>query len=243
MKTSNLVLAAGRQSYTFFSTCLTLSITGVALTHAQEESPDRNGPRLLSAQVQEVGTTNQIVVSFSEGLLANSTSDTNHYTLHPFGTTNTVPVKRAIYWPGNLPQSPSRIILLVGTNHWHLGGASNYLLTVRGVRDAHTNIIAPDSMVPVAWPRYRLLLPVNAEWHFYQGLSPETDACGQDWTAPEFVENSSWLRGRGMFYSGNSPPSFDDCVFPETQVVVRPERMFLRVPFDWAANRGATAEF
>src|SRR6185503_15538712 len=46
--------------------------------------------------------------------------------------------------------SPAIVTLGMDTNHWHY--RSNYYIVLNRIRDARTNVIAPNSIIPVSWP-------------------------------------------------------------------------------------------
>lgn len=191
--------------------------------------PDNTGPRLLGGIVVESGASNTIVVYVSERLNSVSAANTANYVVTLDGTTNRVPVEAAISSGGTAPAFSLR----VGTNHWRLG--SNYLVTVRDLKDQFGNVIAPDSQVLATWPRHRMLLEPTAEWDFHAAAVFDPAVYLEDWTGPDYVPGPWWARGTGPFCGG--PLSEIPCLgMPRTETGFQPEPILFRVPFQWPAD-------
>jgi hypothetical protein len=183
--------------------------------------PDRTGPRLVSAWVED-GSTNLIRMRFDGPLLPGSARNTNNYALTLFGTTNQVPVERVLY-----PFGPwANALLAVGTNNWHLSGGSNYYLTVNGVRDSSSNSIAPDSRIGLSrLLHYTNVLRADAVWRY----GPHNFQ--QPWASCESAEDPWWAEGAGPFRSGSGWPPPEECFGPGTNLFFGSDPVLFRTRF------------
>ena len=148
---------------------------------------DQTGPRLVSAVVDESGSTNRIRVIFSEYLHSSSAGRSSNYVITDFRSANQVPVLSAIY-------SSSNVVLQVGASNWNVGALTNYYLTVNYVRDLASNNIAPDSRIGISRTRYRTVLDFSTVWRYQptdvSGFEPNILA--RPWTSAQYVESGYW---------------------------------------------------
>jgi hypothetical protein len=201
---------------------------------------DTTGPKLLWAVANNViGSspfpTNTINVFFNEAVSNDvagaGVRNTNNYTLAQLGTTNTVPILSILY------STALGALLYVDTadEDWIPGG--EYVLTVNHVRDIRGNVIAPDSQVPVSWPRLAKLLDSFDPWHFHNSWFFDPDTLRTNWYACDFVEGPWWAEGRGPFCGGvfGTPPN--PCLaICQTETGFQPAPTLFRTWFDWPEN-------
>lgn len=183
--------------------CAGPSLSHWALLAAE---PDQRGPRLVSAVVDESGSTNRIRVLFSELLLPSSASRSSNYVITDFRSSNQVPVLSAFY-------SSSNVILQVGTSNWNIGALTNYYLTVNRVRDLASNNIAPDSRIGVSRTRYRTVLDFSTVWRYQPTdiLGFEPNILARPWTSAQYVESAYWGQASVPFFFGHAEPLPTDC--------------------------------
>ena len=167
---------------------------------------DQAGPRLVSAVVDESGSTNRIRVTFSELLLSSSASRSSNYVITDFRSSHQVPVVSAFY-------SSSNVILQVGTSNWNVGALTNYYLTVNRVRDLASNNIAPDSRIGVSRVRYTNVLGFNTTWAYQptDNYGFEPNILARPWTSAQYVESAYWGQARVPFFFGHAEPLPTDC--------------------------------
>jgi hypothetical protein len=139
---------------------------------------DNTGPLVLSAIVDTV-LTNRIDLTFDETLYAFGTTSTVASAVSPgiltngtfrvvmFGSNVNATVNSSSYnsgGPGVLP----KVSLFMGTNNWFY--KSNYYIVLNNIRDFRTNIIAPNTIVPLSWPMIfntNVFTPDNQYWTYY----------------------------------------------------------------------------
>jgi hypothetical protein len=197
---------------------------------------DRFGPKLLGAVVVGVqSVTNSIDLTFSEPLLTGAqTTDTDNFTLTRQATGETVPVTNA-----SLVAATVRLRVDTSDADWILGEPC--YVTVNNVRDIHTNVIAPNSRVAVAWPRTRLVQPADALWSFHAAAYFEPTILDEPWIQPSYREGPWWGTGRGGF-KGGLVTSLPTCIGElNTDVGFQPEPILFRSSFEWPAELGNQA--
>ncbi|MEY2410241.1 MAG: hypothetical protein QOF48_2911 [Verrucomicrobiota bacterium] len=157
--------------------------------------PDTTGPLLVSATVvEEAAATNRIDLVFNETLnLFTAHSGINPQILTNgsfrvvlFGSSATLTLSNAIYVPGNYPQPGPlpKISIRMNPTNWFY--RSNYYIIVNNVRDQRTNVIAPNSIIPVSWPvATNVFMPASQAWirhDNFNGYYPDiTDIYTNSW--------------------------------------------------------------
>jgi len=164
--------------------------------------PDTNAPVLLQADGTQSLTN--ILVSFSERILATQATNTSSYTVSNVQG-GTLAVSRA-----TLLANGTNVMLQTAART----SGSNYLLYVRNVRDlsAAANVIAPNSATPVI--QLVTLVSINAGYRYYSpvpffGDDPILPAT---WKDPNYNDSGSpWGNGASIFWQG-----FDESSVPGT---------------------------
>ena len=192
---------------------------------------DLTGPRIIAAIVNNnrLGS-NTINVFFSETLSQASAQNANSYTVSQLGTTNQIPVLRAIYSP------TLGVVLNVDPTdpNWIPGG--DYVLTVNGVKDSKGNVIAPDSQIAVAWLKTSSINVSLSVWSFHTAAIFDPGVYDQAWQTTNYTEGSWWAQGQGLFFGGAAlglGPCFG--VF-RTAMGYQPEPSLFRTTFLWPTD-------
>lgn len=121
--------------------------------------PNIRGPLPLHARVLEEATrTNRIEIGFNELLFTFGATSTVQSSVSPSILTNgtfrvtllesNVHATVALSTYNSGP--PVRVTIGVDTNHWHY--RSNYYVVLNRIRDTRTNVIAPNTIIPISWP-------------------------------------------------------------------------------------------
>ena len=136
---------------------------------------DTTGPLVLSAIVNPANSNN-IVLTFNESLLAFGTTSTvangvspgvltnGTYRVVLFGSNVNATVLQSSYNSG----PPVTASLIMGTNNWFY--QSNYYIILNNIRDFRTNVIAPNTIVPLSWPLVfstNIFTPSSQYWNYY----------------------------------------------------------------------------
>ena len=202
---------------------------------------DSHGPVMLSAIVQEEAIrTNRILIVWNEKL-ANTTvcpSCGTNFTVVMVASNVPVAVSNVIYSASGGPGGSPFTILLMSTTNWLRG--SNYYVSVRRVRDAIGNVVAPDSRVAVSWPRHAELIQADHVWSFHSAAVFEPDIFDQPWYATNFVEGPWWGSGPGPFCGGVIASA---CFGPfQNEIGYQPEPSLFRTTFVVPTNSGFGAQ-
>jgi len=235
---SNALLSSAGQ----YQVIITNSINAVTSIVAMVTVlPDRAGPTMIVAIVNNripgsAGSfgSNTINVLFNETIHFTAARNTDNYFLRQPGSTNDVPILRALY------SSELGALLNVDTTDpdWVPGG--DLVLTVNGVKDLHGNVIAPDSQIAVAWSYPTNLLGADAAWSVHSAATSEPDIYEQPWNATNFMESLSWRQGQGAFCGGTlgGPPCVEDC---QSDIGYQSEPTLFRTTFAWPGEFGSRA--
>jgi hypothetical protein len=136
-------------------------------------------PTLVSA-LQRAGSSNTVLVTFSEYLRASSATNPASYQVTLEESGQELAVTKA---------QPFLHQVLLTLAPWQPG--RQYLLTVNDVQDTHLNPIRPNSRIAVGF--WREAVPLNAVWRFQaQGWAPEPG-----WTDPAY-DDSRWPEGQAL---------------------------------------------
>jgi len=148
-----------RQICTFQALSIPLACLGLVCIacRTSAQAPDKFGPVMLSANVlEEEFRTNRIQITWNESLSLSSLALSSFKVFHT-ASNLTAPITFAEYVPG----SPTTTTLIMSTTNWHYRG--NYYVIVNNIRDLANNVIAPNSIIGVAWPGVQTSpLPVSA---------------------------------------------------------------------------------
>ena len=198
---------------------------------------DLNGPLPLEARVLDTGATNTIQVIFDEPLPNTVTSpnrNTNNYRILVSGTID------QFVSVTNVQVSGTNILLRVNTaSNWVIGG--NYYLFLNNLVDARTNVIAPNTVVPLSWPRRIELVAPDAIWSFHASAFFNPTVYSKGWTSPDYGEGIWWATGSGLFYGGTA--TLSQCLgAAQTLVGFQPEPILFRTTFQWPGELGPQAQ-
>lgn len=200
---------------------------------------DLTGPQLLRAVADYGFGSNRIIVWFSEPLfnsgsvaLPYSPRNTTNYTVTRLSNGRSIEVTNALYSPA----IGTMLVLDSSTPDWV--SYDDYVLTVNGIADVRTNVIAPGSTVAVSWQITTNVLPTLGEWDFHPSALFDPGIYDEPWFEPSFSPGVWWGRGFGPFYGGAVPASIcGSGNVPQTSVGWQPEPVLFRTSFlyptDW----------
>ena len=199
---------------------------------------DLTGPRLVQAIADNGFGSNRINVRFSEGLwnlgsttLPFSPRNPSNYTVTRLSNGRNIAVTNALYTDG----AGGLLMLDSNTPDWVRFG--DYVLTVDGVADRQTNVIAPGSTIPVSWLITTNLMRDSREWDFHPSALFDPGVFEEPWFESSFSPGAWWGRGMGPFYGGGPPPAI--CVvanLPQTAVGWQAEPILYRTSFVYPTN-------
>ncbi len=219
--------------------------------------PDTFGPRILSATVlNEALKTNLIELVFNENLLVESvhlsrnpsvlTNDTFRVVM--FGSNITVGISNTTYAPSSaLLGTPPKVTIRMNTTNWI--NQSNYYIILNNVRDSSSNVIAPNSIIPVSWQfSTNIFTPISQAWTWYNNYQNDYldfDMYTNAWQQPSYTESSAWSSPIGGVLvhneaSGNPTDCFQG--FPVTGFSGAYTPTLLRTWFMWPTNSGTNAD-
>ncbi len=190
--------------------------------------PDRTGPRALAAVADGGARSNSIVIQFSEPLRIASATNLASYIVTRLGTSGTVTVTNVLY---NV--AAGSLLQLDGADTNWIRRA-NYTVTINNVTDLKTNVIAPNTTLPVAWAYTNSLISSAQLWDYHASAIFEPDVYAEPWSGFDYAPGPWWGQGFGPFYGG--VVSSSPCAgFPAaaTQVGFQPEPILYRTSFQW----------
>lgn len=197
--------------------------------------PDRVGPRLESAVVRDDiqgSGTNVIDLVFNESIQPVSVT-TNTVELIHLSTGQRVDIT-------NNPVVSSRFVRLRASGpEWKL--FDEYVLTLNGIRDTAGNVVAPDTRVPVGWPKRDRILPFGAIWSFHNLAFVDPGVFAEDWKSPGYLQSIWWAEGSAGFYWNSTFDLSCGAWQRQTTLSYQPEPILFRTTFDWPSNRPSNA--
>ncbi len=209
-----------------------------------EFHPDLVGPVAMSATVRldMITIGNVVDLVFNEAARAPATI-TNISVIHR-RTGNVVPITNSMF------SGRTGRLRLLGNEHWR--PFDDYFVSMSEISDQRGNLIAPNSRVPLSWPRLlgRVVSAGNT-WRFHNSAIFEPDIYAQAWMGTNFLESHLWGSGAGLFHQFTV--GFDSCfgwVGPEglgggfesgINIGFQPEPYLFRTTFSWPATNGPNA--
>ncbi len=174
----------------FYSVMISNSLGSVATSNLDFSVFPVSAPfRLLSATNNPA--FNLIFILFSQNVLASTATNAGNYIVTLQGDTNPLPITKVLSLGPNVK-------LTIGAPP--LNPNSNYILTVNGVADVNTNLLAPNSQV-IIWglyppPTFFEIVPSHAAWRFSR--DPLFEDLGGKWK--EIGYNDSKWQGPSNAY-------------------------------------------
>lgn len=233
---TSVVLASAGHYRVVLSNGVGAAISATALLTVLE---DRSGPVMLRAEVQETSganPTNRIFLYWDERLQSASANSTNNYRITHLGNPD-LPVPFTVFYIA----TPFTVtVLTITTNgypNWHVSGLSNYVITVNNIRDnsPSINVVAPNSQIPIAWPRHFDLMPADGAWDFHAAAFFEPEVYDEPWFATNYVGSFWWAQGNGVFKGG--PVVANSCLGNyQTDIGYQPEPVLFRTTFNLPAD-------
>ncbi len=195
-----------------------------------------SGPTVSAAIADNGFGPRSINIKFSENLVTASARNTNHYTVTRLGTARTVTITNVLY------SSALGALLQLDANDpdWIL--FADYVVTINNVTDSRGNVIAPNTMVPVAWAYTTNLIRASRSWDFHASAIFEPEVFDEPWFDCDYVPGPWWGQGSGPFYGGLiAIPPCPTLGAPQTITGWQPEPILYRTTFSYPADWPASA--
>jgi hypothetical protein len=181
---------------------------------------DERGPL---AQQAVVDSSNRVIVAFNERLLQSSVTNPANYTLSILGTTNQLRITNAIYGVAMLRVTADRV----------LNPNSNYVICMRDIMDAKTNLMSPNpTCLPVSFLTSSNLVSFGNTWR-YNDI--ELSALPPEWITLDYDDDPNqrpyhWAEGQGAFAFSHST-GFNPCSPVRTALSLGPTTYYFRKRF------------